>query len=70
MLLPEKNVVLPAGAPVLKYGTEWNPAKVFLEARSAREAKAYVSTLENKRQELSFILKSAFTTASISQGQE
>ena len=70
MLLPEKNVVLPAGAPVLKYGTEWNPAKVFLEARTAREAKAYVSTLENKRQELSFILKSAFTTASISQGQE
>ena len=70
MLLPEKNVVLPAGAPVLKYGTEWNPAKVFLDARTAREAKGYVSTLENKRQELSFILKSAFTTASISQGQE
>ena len=70
MLLPEKNVVLPAGAPVLKYGTEWNPAKVYLDARTDQETEAYLPTLENQRQKLSDILKSAFTTASMSQGQE
>jgi hypothetical protein len=70
MLLPEKNVVNHAGAPVLKYGTEWNPAKVYVDANTERETEAYLPTLEKKRQELSSILKSAFTTASLSQGQE
>jgi hypothetical protein len=48
MLLPEKNVVHPAGAPVLKYGTEWNLAKVYLDARTDQETEAYLPTLEKK----------------------
>ena len=43
MLLPEKKVIHPAGAPVLKYGTEWNPAKVYFD-----ETEAYLPTLEKK----------------------
>ena len=68
--LPEKNVILPAGAPVLKHGTQWNPAKVHLDALASRETARFVPTLEKRRQRLSSSLKTAFTKASLSQGQE
>ena len=68
--LPEKNAVLPAGAPVLQHGTQWNPAKVHLDALAARETARFVPTPEKRRQKLSSFLKTAFTRASLSQGQE
>jgi hypothetical protein len=68
--LPEKNVVLPAGAPVLRHGTLWNPAKAHLDALEARETATYVPPSERRRQLLSSCLKTSFTNASLSQGQE
>ena len=68
--LPEKNVVLPAGAPVLRHGTLWNPAKAHLDALEARATATYVPPSERRRQLLSSCLKTSFTNASLSQGQE
>jgi hypothetical protein len=68
--LPEKNVVLPAGAPVLHHGTLWNPAKAHLDALEARDTATFVPPSERRRQLLSSCLKTSFTNASLSQGQE
>jgi hypothetical protein len=42
----------------------------YSDARSEQDTEAYVPTLEKRRQELSNVLNSALTTASLSEGQE